>query len=193
MFCPNCGTKIGEAAKFCPACGGAVATKPVPQPEPVAAEPVIAEPVNAEPVAPAATTQEYGYKPNYAAPVTPVSAPAADCPGFKKSIIAAVLALIASTLGLGIAAGSVPVTLDGSVASVRTAGVLMIVGALIALPCSIVAAVLGLKASKLGKAGRGVQRKALPAYIIGLIAGIYGIIIAVTAFSLFFGGIGLSL
>ncbi|MDR0856077.1 MAG: hypothetical protein LBM78_01560 [Clostridiales bacterium] len=179
MFCSNCGAEVG-AARFCAVCGGAVDLKTAPPPAPEAAVP------------------QGGGIP----PADTVRSPAPVCPAFKKSIIAAVLGLV------GLVTGTVLVTVGmtffvimfssrpyfgSSVYAFDAAAcILTIAGAVIGLALCGVSTVLGFKTSAAGRAARGRERRALPAFIIGLAVGIESAVAAVAFFAALIAGIVLS-
>ncbi len=66
MHCTNCGNRLPESGKFCPACGAPMAAQPAPEQEPVhQAAPTEPEFQQDEPTAPAPATapQENAYRP----------------------------------------------------------------------------------------------------------------------------------
>ncbi|MDR0856075.1 MAG: zinc ribbon domain-containing protein [Clostridiales bacterium] len=123
--------------------------------------------------------------PKNAAPPPVPAAPAADCPAFKKSIVAAALIAVGLFM-LNIIGGAALIGLYASELSI-----LFIVTALIGMPCSIVGLILGFKAGNVGRAGRGKQRKAAATRILGVVSGSVGIVFTVTYFILFFVGLGI--
>lgn len=78
MFCRQCGTRMEDTARFCPACGQQtdIGTQPVyapPAPAPVQAQPVYAPPVQAQPVHTPPVQAQPVYVPPAPSPVQPLA------------------------------------------------------------------------------------------------------------------------
>ena|GEM_PF-2074432 len=91
MFCPNCGTTLGDEAKFCASCGSKVESAPVVQSEPVVQPEVQSEPV-VQPVAQPEVQSEPVVQPvvqpvAQSEPVVQPAAQAAEAPAFEPVTI----------------------------------------------------------------------------------------------------------
>lgn len=70
MFCPNCGTNVGDAERFCPNCGAALnQNTPSANPQPSYQQPTYQQPTYQQPNYQQGNYQQQPYQPVYQQPV----------------------------------------------------------------------------------------------------------------------------